>query len=315
MLTITRQTSLFATLLLIVTIVMCIVRLSLNTYPIESAECSFLPRWWECIAATTMLLVAGFIVNRAAVKVGLFSGFSTLPVSLFGFISCGVFLSPDILVATAASMLTAFGTMFLIRSIQFLNDKESLFTGALLLGTTVIIYPPCITLVAILLLSVFIFPLSFRQIVIAFAGYLLPIVGTIYVGWYLGGNIMDVPQNIYNTITSYTNPLFTLESIPFCAIALTALLTMILLYGVMVGIYHRYTLLVPVRKTIQLLLWMVIITIATLLIPGSGITMLPVIAVPAAVIAAFALDRMTQRWANIYYIALIVVILLHLFLY
>lgn len=315
MITITRQTSLFATLLLIATIVICIVRLNLNPYPIESAECNFLPRWWESIAGVVMLLVAGFIVNRAAVKVGLFSGFSTLPLSLFGFISCGVFLSPDILTATSAAMFTAFGTMFMIRSVQFLNDKESLFTGALLLGTTVVIYPPCITLVAILLLAVFIFPLSFRQIVIAFTGYLLPIIGVSYVGWYMGGNITDVPLNIYNTLTSNTNPLFNLESVPFCAVALTALLAIILLYGVMVGIYHRYTLLVPVRKTIQLLLWMVVISIATLLLPGCGITMLTVIAVPAAVISAFALDRMTQRWANIFYISLIVLILLHLLFY
>ncbi|MBQ1202014.1 MAG: hypothetical protein IIX59_08570, partial [Alistipes sp.] len=70
-----------------------------------------------------------------------------------------------------------------------------------------------------------------------------------------------------------------------------------------------------VRKTIQLLLWMVVISIATLLLPGCGITMLTVIAVPAAVISAFALDRMTQRWANIFYISLIVLILLHLLFY
>ena len=315
MITITRQTSLFATLLLVVTIVACIVRLHLNMYSIESAECSFLPRLWECALSAILLLTAGFIINRAAVKVGLFGGFSTLPVSLFGFISCGIFLSPDILTASAACLTTAFGTMFLIRSVQFLNDKESLFTGALLLGTSAVIYPPCITLAAILLLAIFIIPLSFRQIVITITGYLLPILGVIYVGWYMGGEIADVPINILNSITTPTNPLLNLQSIPYCAIALTAIITLVLLYGIMVGIYQRYSLLVPVRKTIQLLMWMVIISVATLLLPGSGITMLTITAVPAAIVTAFAIDRMAQKWANIFYASIIVLTLLHLVFY
>lgn len=315
MISITRQESLFATLLLIITIVAAMVRLQFNSFDIEMTQCQYLPLWWEYALSMLMFLVASFISNRAAVKVGLFGGFSTLPVSLFGFIGCGVFLSPNVLTASSAALAVAFATMFMIRSVQFLNDKESLFTGALLLGTSAIIYPPCILLVAILFLAIFIFPLSFRQIVIAFTGYLLPLLGVSYLGWYMGGSITDVPINIYNAVTTLTNPLLKLTSIPYCAAALVAIILIILLYGTMVGIYQRYSLLVPVRKTIQLLLWMLAISLIALLLPGSGITLLPVVAVPAATIAAFALDRMTTRWANIFYALLIVVVLLHLIFY
>lgn len=315
MISITRQTSLFAPLLLILTIAASIVRLYLNPFAIEIAQCSLLPLWWECVVAALMLFIASFVVNRAAVKVGLFGGFSALPVSMFGFISCAIFLSPDILTAAAASLTTAFGTMFLIRSVQFHNDKESLFTSALLFGTSAVIYPPSITLVAVLLLAIFIIPLSFRQIVIAFTGYLIPLVGVSYVGWYMGSEITAVPLNIYNTLVSNTNPLLSLESLPLCAAAILLVLTLILLYGIMVGAYHRYSLLVPVRKTVHLIIWMSLITSATLLIPGSGITMLPVAAVPTAVLSAFSLDRMTPRWANIFYGVLIIAILLHLLFY
>jgi hypothetical protein len=131
----------------------------------------------------------------------------------------------------------------------------------------------------------------------------------------MGGEIVDVPINILNSITTPTNPLLNLQSIPYCAIALTAIITLVLLYGIMVGIYQRYSLLVPVRKTIQLLMWMVIISVATLLLPGSGITMLTITAVPAAIVTAFAIDRMAQKWANIFYVSIIVLTLLHLVFY
>ena len=250
----------------------------------------------------------------------MFGGFSTLPVSLFGFISCTILLSPNILTAAAASTLTAFGTMFMIRSLQFLNDKESLFTGSLLLGAAAVAYNPAIVLVLTLIMAIFIFPLSFRQIVICFTGYLVPLVGASYIGWYMGGNITDVPLNIYHNLLNGGlnldfNIEFNLQTIPLITVAICSLLAIILLYGIMVGIYNRYTMLVPVRKSVQLTIWMTIITTAALLLPGCGVTMLPIIAVPTSILSAFALDRMTTRWANIFYITLVTLILLHLVFY
>jgi len=324
MISITRQTSSFATLLLIVTLTVSILRLYLNPYPAELNECSFLPRWWESVIAALLLFAAATVVNRSAVKVGIFGGFSTLPVSLFGFISCTILLSPNILTAAAASTLTAFGTMFMIRSLQFLNDKESLFTGSLLLGAAAVAYNPAIVLVLTLIMAIFIFPLSFRQIVICFTGYLVPLVGASYIGWYMGGNITDVPLNIYHNLLNGRlnldfnldfNLEFNLQTMPLITVAICSLLAIILLYGIMVGIYNRYTMLVPVRKSVQLTIWMTIITTTALLLPGCGVTMLPIIAVPTSILSAFALDRMTTRWANIFYITLVTLILLHLVFY
>ncbi|MBQ9138753.1 MAG: hypothetical protein IJX65_08980 [Alistipes sp.] len=314
MISVTRQTGVFAAILLLITLALSTIRLYINPFEAELAECAYLPRWWQSILAAIMLFVAAIIVNRASVKVGLFGGFSSLPVSLYGFISCCILLSPNILTAATASLLTAFGTMFLIRSLQFLNDKEALFTGCLLLGSAAVVYQPCITLVAVIPMAIFIFPLNFRQIVIATTGYLLPLLGTSYVNWYMGGEFTNLAQSIYNVLLGGMATL-SLQPLPVVTLLLTLMFTLILIYGVMVGTFQRYTLLVPVRKTVQLVLWMLIFSVASLLLAGSGITMLPTIAVPAAIIAAFALDRMNQRWANTLYISIMVLILLHLFLY
>ena len=320
MISFTRHTGLFATILLFITLVVSTLRLYINPYPAELSESGFMPLWWQSILAALLLFAGATVVNRAAVKVGMFGGFSALPVSLFGFISCTILLSPNILSAATASVLTAFGTMFLIRTVQFVNDKESLFTGSLLLGAAAIAYYPAAILALVLVMAVFIFPLSFRQILIAFTGYLLPVLCTSYICWYMGGSFTDVPLNIYHNLFDGTfsinlNLEFNLRTLPLFTAAISAVLLIILLYGIMVGIYHRYTMLVPVRKSIQLTIWMTIITIASLFLPGCGITMLPTIAVPASILAAFSLDRMNTRWANIFYITLVTLILLHLVFY
>lgn len=314
MISITRQTGAFATILFIVTIAATFVRLYLNPYEAELAECITLPRWWEAVLSALMLFVAAIVVNRAAVKVGLFGGFNTMPVSLYGFISCAILLTPNLLTASATALLTAIGVMFIIRSLQFMNDKESLFTGMLLLGSTAILYPPAITLVLIIPISIFVFPLGFRRILIATTGYLLPLLGASYVCWYMGGGILDLPLNLWNALFN-GNAGISLQPLPILTLAILAVLLIILLYGILVSIFQRYSLLVPVRKTIQIERWLLIITIGALFLPGSGISMLPLIAVPASVIAAFALDQMRPKWANFYYITLTILIIAHLFFY
>lgn len=314
MISITRQTGVFAAILLLITIVVSILRLYINPFEAELAECAYLPLWWQSILAGIMLFVAAIIVNRAAVKVGLFGGFSSLPVSLFGFISCTILLSPNILTAATASLLTASGVIFLIRSLQFMNDKESLFTGCLLLGCSAVAYHPCFVLAAIIPMAIFIFPLSVRRIIIAITGYLLPLLGASYLNWYMGGEITDLALNIYKSLSGGFL-WFSLSPLPIFTLAIGTIFVFVLIYGIMVGIFHRYSLLVPVRKTVQIMLCMLIISTLSLLLVGNRVTMLPTIAVPAAIIAAFALDRMTPRWANIIYITLVVLIIIHLIFY
>ena len=314
MISLTRQTGAFATILFIVTLTATFVRLYLNPFEAELAECITLPRWWEAVLSALMLFVAAIVTNRAAVKVGMFGGFNTMPVSLYGYISCAILLTPNLLTASAAALLTAIGVMFIIRSLQFISDKESLFTGMLLLGATAIIYPPCITLAAIIPISIFVFPLGLRRIIIATTGYLLPLLGASYICWYMGGEIYDLPLNLWNSLLNgYAG--IKLEPLPIFTLAITALLLIIMAYGVLVGIFQRYSLLVPVRKTIQIERWLLVIAVCTMLLPGSGISMLPIIAVPAAVITAFALDQMRPKWANFYYITLTILIIVHLFFY
>lgn len=312
MISVTRQTSALAIILLLTTILLCTIRVYINPFEIEVAESEFMPRIWGALLSGLMFFVAAIVINRTTVKIGLFGGFSALPVSIFGFFACGILLSPNMVTAAATALMLSLALLFLLRSIQFVGEKEALFTGALMLGVLPIIYPPTITFVLILPIVMFIAPLNIRQAIIITTGYLLPILGASYLNWYLGGDISGLVVSIWEQLFS-TSGVMSLENIPILAIALVVTIIPLLLYGIMQGVYNRYSMLVPVRKSIQISIWLLIIGIATLIfIPGCGITILPTIAVPATIIASFALDKMDSKWANWFYLAIVAFVVIHL---
>lgn len=314
MIAITRQTGTFAALLLFITVLVTILRLYLNPFEIELAECSFLPQWWQALISSMLLFLTATMVNRTAVKIGIFSGFGTLPMTLYGFIACGVLMTPNLLTASVAALFVALGMMFMLRATAVFGDKESVFTGALFLGTAAVVYPPCMVIAVVMMLAVLIIPLNIRQMIIAFVGLVLPIAAVSYANWYMGGELLSVPIAMWESLFA-SNNLSLLEPLAVVTVLIALVVVVLLLWGISVGLYYRYSLLVPVRKSMVLEIVLLVATIGMLFLPGCGITMLPIIAVPAAVVAAFAIDRMSQKMANIFYGALVLLVLLHLLVY
>ena len=244
-------------------------------------------------------------------KIGLFGGFSALPVSIFGFFACGVLVSPNMVTAAATALVLSFGILFLLRSIQTVGEKEALFTGALMLGVLPIIYPPTIVFALILPIVMITAPLNIRQTIIITTGYLLPVLGASYLNWYLGGEISGLAISIWEQL--FAPSAIGIADVPVVVWIIVAVTIPLLLYGIAQGIYNRYAMLVPIRKSIQIAICMFIIGIAALLfVPGCGITIIPAIAAPATIIASFALDKMDSKWANWFYIAIVTLVVIHL---
>ena len=313
MIAITRQTTPFATMVLVITIAATFIRLYLNPFELETEFCRYMPLWWQAVISSLLIFATAIVVNRTAVKMGILSGFGTLPVSLYAFLSCGILLTTNLLTATVAATLTAFGLMHMLKSIVAFDDKQSLFTGALCLGTAVIVQPACIAFVWALTMAIFIFPLSMRKIIITFTGFFIPLVAVSYVNWYMGGSITDIATHIIATLSRPVA--WELDQLPIVTAALALLLGVIVAFGILSSIHNRYSLLVSVRKTIQIVSWFMLSAIPTLLLPCGGTAMIATIAVPATIVAAFAIDRMEQNVANIAYGLIIVLVLAHLFIY
>jgi hypothetical protein len=180
-----------------------------------------------------------------------------------------------------------------------------------MLGVLPIIYPTTIVFALILPIVMITAPLNIRQTIIITTGYLLPVLGASYLNWYLGGEISGLAISIWEQL--FAPSAIGIADVPVVVWIIVAVTIPLLLYGIAQGIYNRYAMLVPIRKSIQIAICMFIIGIAALLfVPGCGITIIPAIAAPATIIASFALDKMDSKWANWFYIAIVALVVIHL---
>lgn len=309
----TRQSSLLATLFAIGVIATSFVRQSLAPFAFELAEYGYLPAWWESSLSAVLLLATALVIGRTTVKCGAFPYFCTLPISLFAIIACGIYLSPESLTSSSVALLTAFGVMFMLRVLADFGNREHLFLASLCFGTTVVIYPPCVVMLALLPVAIATFPLNLRQSIVAVVGWLLPFAALSYVVWYMGYDIDAFAQHLWHRVMTSRGE-FSLTPFPYAATAVAALLVMVLLAGIVVVQRARYTSLVGPRKFMELELLISFLTVAALALPGCGVAMLPVIGVPMSVVAAYTLDNMWSRAGSILYWLLLVGVFAHIFL-
>lgn len=288
------------------------VRLSLNPMPIELAETAFLPRWIEIAAAIFMLLATSIVVERISVKMGALRGFSSLPIPIYMIVACGIFATPNALTASVASFLSAMGVMLLLHAYNHFGSKNSVFFAGLLLGATSIIYPPSVVFVLLLVVAVVQSPLNWRQSVVGFTGWLMPILAASYCYWYVGNDFKDVVEALYASLARTENT-FPLAPFPVVSAILVGLVLITLMVGLVQINVNRYAMLGKARKAMTLELVLLVVLLGALFIPACGITILPMLAIPVATISTYALENLPSPLSTSMYWMLLLTYFLHLF--
>jgi hypothetical protein len=172
---ITRKSALMAILLLVAILVAVAVRYVVSPFELEVSDCEYRERIISIVLAIFLFLCGGIVEGKMLPRSGLSSGYCTLPIPLYGVLACGVFIAPNLLATAAASLAFAMAMHLLLRSLHSAEEKDSVFFAAILLGATTLLYPPCVVLVGVIPLAVFILALSLRQLLLMATGYLLPL--------------------------------------------------------------------------------------------------------------------------------------------
>lgn len=314
---ITRQSGLLATLLLLLTVVAEHLRMmSATPYAMEVVGCVSSPSWGKSAATIIILVITGILVGRAATKSGIFRTFCTLPIPIFGVVACGIFVSPDMYASSAAAMFVAVGLSLFISTLSRPDDKNIVFFGSISFGIALLLYPPCVVFAALLPFMALISFQSWRKIAVAAVGYLLPFAAVSYAGWYAGDNILDKAYSVaewfepfgYATTHSPAH-----EGFPILATAISAIVLSLVIAGAILRRIDRGTTLVKADKSAQVVTAVMILAVSALAIPRCTAAMLPVIAVPTAILTAAALDRIKTQTSTVIYWILLVLTAIHLF--
>lgn len=307
---ITRNSSFMAMMLAVVIIIVAFVRYSISPFEVEIADSPYGDGAMARAAAAVMLAITALLTGRLASMSGAFKQMCTLSIPLYAVMACGVALSPDILAASVAGLMTLLGLLLMLRNLVVAGQKNAPFFGSLFFGVAALIYPPCIILGVVSAVSVLLLALSLRQAVISLAGWLLPLLMTSYVMWYMGSDFSTLAENFVDALSA---PRIRIESVPYGAMALVVVMAVVMVVGAMAHVPQASSL-VRMRRAISLLVVTMALLLATALLPGCGTALLPVVAVPASVLLAYSLYRIPNTLSIALYWLILVVAIIHIFL-
>ena len=310
---ITRKSASVAILLLIIVLIASVVRTHLAPFGVELADSPYRGRVLSLIFAVALFLVGGFVEGKMLVRSGLNRGYCTLPIPLYGVLACGIFVAPDALSSAVASLCFAVSLHLFLRSLHSAGEKDSVFFASMLLGTMVLFYPPAIILAGVLVLMIFALSLSLRQALVLVVGYLLPLFTASYVMWYKGDTLSQFWQTLKEALVA--PQMGAIDGIPYLAIAMVVVVAVILIWGVVYSLFrpHKMFLLARVRRALHIFIGVLAISLLMLLLPSCNLTLLPIVAVPTAILLSLALDILPNNHSAIAYWVLLVLSVLHLF--
>lgn len=268
--------------------------------------------WLHAVATALLMFATGMLVGRMSIKGGIFRTFCTLPIPMFGIVACGAGTDVATTNIYSAAFCLVVALLLFSESLHAPEAKNPVFFGAILLGGMALLYPPCIVLVLLLPMAVVIASYSVRQIAIACIGWLLPIFAVSYVSWYAGGDFCGVALSWVERLTE-PQPFAEFERLPVVPIVIFAIVGLLVVAGIVLRSMDRDSMLVNVRKALQMLGTTLAILLCACALPCCTIAIVPIIAVPAAVLASFTLENGRTDISTIVYWLLLLLSVLHLF--
>ena len=309
---ITRKSAAMALLLLIAMLVATAVRYLLSPFEIEVA-CGYNESVSHLVIAMMLLFFGGVTEGRALMRSGLSNAYCTLPMPIYGVLAYGVFVAPNALSVATASLCFALTLNLLMRSLHHADEKDTVFMASILLGTTVLLYAPCVVLVAIIPLAIFILALSLRQSVLMVVGYLLPLLAASYVVWYGGGGIFDFWEDLFLMLSTPRD--VAVSQLPYVSLAIAALVAISLIWGVIYSIVRSGDTSLPARtrRALNLFVWAMVVSFAMLLFPCADISVCALVAVPTTILLSVVLCILPNNHSTIAYWLLLTLFVAHLF--
>lgn len=310
---ITRKSALMAILLLVVILASVAVRYVVAPFAVELADCEYRGRIITIFLAIFLFLCCGVVEGKMLPRSGLSNGYCAFPIPLFGILACGIFVAPNILETAIASLSFAVSLHLLLRSLHSAEEKDSVFFAAILLGVTALLYPPCVVLVGVIPLAVFILAMSFRQVLLMVIGYLSPLFAASYVMWYRGDDFLQFSRNFVDALSA--PHMGDVVNVPYLAVVLLCFVAAILVWG---GVYaiarpDKMFLLARVRRALYLFLWVSLLSMLMLFIPSCSLSACAIIAVPVAILLSFVLSVLPNNLSTIAYWILLILFVIHLF--
>jgi hypothetical protein len=286
-------------------------------YPVESAFWDGMPLasaltrlssnfWWiAAICAGVFVLWTLVIVVQLTVKYTPATNRNYLSAQIFLVVGCGITISGEALAGYIAAWLFALSVRQFAFSLHKGYRFAEVFRAGFYLGLIPLLYAPA-AMIAILAVPValVIYRRSLREFVVCLTGLAVPVPAAGFVYWSVGENGDFIYRKLWRAVT--TPVMRTMLADVSVSQAVLAGFVVVL---VLVGVYWISTHKKGIRKSQYKFMShtsvLFAITAASIIIPGTSPTFLPVIAVPVALCLPYAFSGKLITFSSIIYFVVI----------
>lgn len=261
------------------------------------------PVWARWIAGLLMLFT-GMSVGRLTVRYNLYSVGTCLAIPLYGAIACGLAVGSDYLTAFAASALLALATKNFCRSYCNGFGFDAIFRASLYIGLLPLVATAAAPLLVLLPLAVMLFRRTLREVTVAVAGLLLPVLTLCYVNWGAGGGFLAPVAELGSAFVAGM-PLSLFLSTPVQSLVLLGAVFILDLMALLFFLSDIHALGTKPRLIFIFNISVLLLTAAVLCGPAATPGTVALAAVPSAVLLPFMFVRIHRAIALPLYLLLL----------
>lgn len=261
------------------------------------------PGWSRWIGGL-LILFTGMCAGRLTVRYNLYSVNTCLAIPLFAAAACGVALDGEYLTTFTASALLALVLKNYARSCCNGFGFDAIFRASLYLGLLPLVTPASLPLILLLPLSALLFRRTLREVAVAAAGVLLPVLTLCYVNWGAGGGF-SAPLAALGHAFLAGEPLALFAAMPMRNLALMGGILLLDAVALLFFLSDIYALGTKARFVFIFNISILVLTAALLCGPAATPGLIALAAVPSAVLLPFLFVRIHQGIALILYLLLL----------
>lgn len=260
---------------------------------------------WARFFAGAALLIAGLQLGRLPIRYSLYTFRTCIGMPLFGVAVGIVALSPAYLAECIAALLFALASKHFCASFRTNGyGFGGSFRAAFCLGLLPLVVPGCEVLWLLIPVAMLLFRRTLRELVVAMAGLILPLLAACYLSWAAG---RDISAPLIQLAEAYARPFgpLLLATLPLHALVPPAWLLLLAILSAWSYAADFYVVSTKPRFILLFHVVMLGFCLALFLLPCGTATAAALFAIPAAILLPQLLLRIHGAVASLIYLLLL----------
>lgn len=255
---------------------------------------------------------AALTLGRIGIRYGLYAGNSLLTIPLYGVVACGIFLGNSYLLGAMVGLLMARIARNYAAACRNGYAFNALFRGSLYLGLLPLLYAPALPLVVLVLITTILFQRTMREWIVALCGLLFPAAALCYLNWAFSNDFTAPLLELWQGLLA-AEPLPIFQGGSVVLVLQLVVLLAAVLWALFYYLSDIYAATSKARAILTSEVWLFLLALASLFLPGASVTSFPLLATPTVLLLPFLFVRLERRLANILYLLMLLLTLLRLF--